>query len=250
MEVVSPLSFNQGGKRRFGSPIHGVSVATSNATAGEDFDMDDCSGYGFQATKRRKRSSNEGGCGGSIQSKENWSLLPFVQAPSRSPHSTAGRHTQLAFPVCPPSMMLTLFLYCLSPTALSSVWGSRVLAQHDDATAQKMQELQVMVEQQAAEIQRLKTEKESVEASTSQLSSHQAKVEHENKILKRAVTIQQERQNQMTAELEGARQFKAAAEERVRRLEQMNLTLQYRLQATMASENDFSWSSPRPPDVY
>lgn len=223
MEVVSPLSFNQGGKRRFGSPIHGVSVATSNATAGEDFDMDDCSGYGFQATKRRKRSSNEGGCGGSIQSKENWSLSPFVQAPSRSLHSTA---------------------------ALSSVWGSRVLAQHDDATAQKMQELQVMVEQQAAEIQRLKTEKESVEASTSQLSSHQAKVEHENKILKRAVTIQQERQNQMTAELEGARQFKAAAEERVRRLEQMNLTLQYRLQATMASENDFSWSSPRPPDVY
>jgi hypothetical protein len=110
MEVVSPLSFNQGGKRRFGSPIHGVSVATSNATAGEDFDMDDCSGYGFQATKRRKRSSNEGGGGGSIQSKENWSISPFVQAPSRSPHSTAGRHTQLAFPVCPPSMMLTLFL--------------------------------------------------------------------------------------------------------------------------------------------
>jgi GTP-sensing pleiotropic transcriptional regulator CodY len=125
-----------------------------------------------------------------------------------------------------------------------------VLAQHDDATAQKMQELQVMVEQQAAEIQRLKTEKEFVEASASQLSSHQAKVEHENKILKRAVTIQQERQNQMTAELEGARQFKAAAEERVRRLEQMNLTLQYRLQATMASEKDFTWSNPRPPDVY
>jgi hypothetical protein len=107
-----------------------------------------------------------------------------------------------------------------------------------------------MVEQQAAEIHRLKSEKESVDASASQLSSHQAKVEHENKILKRAVAIQQERQNQMTAELEGARQFKAEAEERVRRLEQMNLTLQYRLQANMASGNDFMWSSPRPPDVY
>ncbi len=107
-----------------------------------------------------------------------------------------------------------------------------------------------MVEQQAAEIQRLKSEKESVEASASQLSSHQAKVDHENKILKRAVAIQQERQNQMAAELEGARRYKVEAEERVRRLEQMNLTLQYRLQANMASENEFTWSSPRPPDVY
>jgi hypothetical protein len=107
-----------------------------------------------------------------------------------------------------------------------------------------------MVEQQAAEIQRLKSEKESVEASASQLSSHQVKVDHENKILKRAVAIQQERQNQMTAELEGARRFKAEADERIRRLEQLNLTLQYRLQANIASGNDFMWSSPRPPDVY
>ena len=67
----------------------------------------------FQATKSRKRSSNKGGGGGSIQSRENCSLSPFVQAPSWSPHSAAGRHTQLAFPVCPPSMMLTLFLYCI-----------------------------------------------------------------------------------------------------------------------------------------
>jgi hypothetical protein len=67
----------------------------------------------YQATKSRKRSSNKGGGGGSIQSRENCLLSPFVQAPSWSPHSAAGRHTQLAFPVCPPSMMLTLFLYCI-----------------------------------------------------------------------------------------------------------------------------------------
>ena len=108
MEVVSPLTFNQGGKRRFGSPIHGVTVATSsNTTAAEDFDMDECSGFGFQATKRRKRSSNEGGSGCSdscsFQSKENWSISPFVQASFRSPHSAPGRYTLLAFPVCPPN---------------------------------------------------------------------------------------------------------------------------------------------------
>jgi hypothetical protein len=34
----------------------------------------------FEVTKSRKRSSNKGGGGGSIQSKENCSLSPFVQA--------------------------------------------------------------------------------------------------------------------------------------------------------------------------
>ena len=100
----------------------------------------------FQATKSRKRSSNKGGGGGSIQSKENWSISPFVQAPSWSPHSAVGRHTQLAFPVCPPSMSSHSFYiaFHLSPTA-----------QHNDATSQKLQELWMMVEQQALEIQRL-----------------------------------------------------------------------------------------------
>eukprot|EP00571_Detonula_confervacea_P011291 CAMPEP_0172298874 /NCGR_PEP_ID=MMETSP1058-20130122/1325_1 /TAXON_ID=83371 /ORGANISM="Detonula confervacea, Strain CCMP 353" /LENGTH=220 /DNA_ID=CAMNT_0013008169 /DNA_START=53 /DNA_END=715 /DNA_ORIENTATION=- len=220
MEVVSPLTFaraNQGGKRRFGSPIHGasVAVATNNTTA-DDFDMDDCSGYGFQATKRRKRFSNEA----DFQSKENWSHSPFVPAPSRSPHTAFG---------------------------LSSTKRSRT-SQQDDASTQKLQELQQMVEQQATEIQRLKSEKDSVIVSASQLVSQHAKVEHENKILKRAVAIQQDRQQQMTAEVEGARQFKVQAEDRVRRLEQMNLTLQYQLQANSAPGNDFM--GMRPPDVF
>ena len=106
MEVVSPPLFgrvNQGAKRRFGSPSANCStsaVATANNTA-DDFDMmDDCSSsYGFQATKRRKRFSNDGGVGGGgennnnfafHQSKENWSLSPFVQATSRSPLHGGG----------------------------------------------------------------------------------------------------------------------------------------------------------------
>mmetsp|Transcript_43995 Transcript_43995/g.93686 ORF Transcript_43995/g.93686 Transcript_43995/m.93686 type:complete len:220 (-) Transcript_43995:280-939(-) len=219
MEVVSPLTFaraNQSGKRRFGSPI--PSVSTDNNAAPEDFDMMDdcsatCSGYGFQAAKRRKRFSNEGGA------KENWSLSPFVPASSRSPHAVA----------------------------LPSVKRTRT-PQQDEASAQKLQELQRMVEQQAAEIQRLKSEKESAQAAASQLSSQHAKVENENKILKRAVAIQQDRQHQMTAVLEGAKQFKVQAEDRIRRLEQMNLTLQYQLQANSTAGNDFMGF--RPPDVY
>lgn len=222
MEVVSPLTFarsNQSGKRCFGSPINDASVAS------EDFDMDDCSGYGFQATKRRKRYSHGGG-GDSFasQTKENWSLSPFVPASSRSPHAHDA-------------------------VELSSTKRSRS-PQQDDASAQKLRELQQVVEQQAAEIERLKCEKESDRASASQLSSQHVKAEHENKILKRAVAIQQDRQSQMTGELEGARQFKVAAEHRIRMLEQMNLTLQYQMQAKSASGDDFMGFSRRPPDVY
>jgi hypothetical protein len=224
MEVVSPLTFarsNQGGKRRFGSPIPGVASGGHSATA-EDFDMmDDCSGYGFQATKRRKKAGGDSSF--SFQSKENtWSQSPFAHAASRSPPAAVG------------------------PSAKRSR-----TPQHDDGLTQKLQELQQMVEQQGAEIHRLKSEKDSVEASAAELSSQHAKAEHENKILKRAVAIQQERGNQMTGELEAARQFKVQAEDRIRRLEQMNLTLQYQLQANSApTGSDFMGFNPRPPDVY
>jgi len=229
MEVVSPLTFGRAaqGKRRFGSPMHGTSVGAPNngAAMTEDFDAMDheCSGYGFQATKRRKRFPVEGTGGAdpfSIQSKENWSHSPFGQASSRSPLAVG----------------------------LPSVKRSRT-SLPDSASQQKLQELQQMVEAQATEIQRLKSEKDTVEASATQLSAIHAKADHENKILKRAVAIQQERGNQMNAELEGARQFKLQAEDRIRRLEQMNLTLQYQLQATSSSGNDYIGFN-RPPDVY
>jgi len=248
MEVVSPPLFgrvNQGAKRRFGSPSANCStsaVATASNTA-DDFDMmaDDCSSsYGFQATKRRKRFSNDGigGSGGENnnnftfhQSKENWSLSPFVQATSSSRPLHGG-----------------------AATATSNKRSRATSQQHSEAacSTQKIEELQQMVDRQGAEIQRLKSEKDSIQASATQLSTQHAKVEHENKILKRAVTIQQERGNQMNSELENARQYKIDAEERIRRLEQMNLTLQYQLQANSGpSGNDFMGGfNQRPPDVY
>ncbi len=102
MEVVSPLTFdraNPGGKRRFGSPLRGDSEMTASATAAaEDFDMDDCPVFGYPAAKRRKRFPN-GGEGEfdlfSSQSKENWSISSFVQAPSRSIHQAAGKISHL-----------------------------------------------------------------------------------------------------------------------------------------------------------
>jgi hypothetical protein len=66
------------------------------------------------------------------------------------------------------------------------------------------------------------------------------------------VAIQQERQNQLLGEVEEGRRFRVEAEERIRRLEQMNLSLQYQLQQSgiggSGGGNDFMRF--RHPDVY
>jgi len=139
-----------------------------------------------------------------------------------------------------------IVLFCLyhSLAALLSTKRNRASIQQDHVSAQRLQELQHVVEQQAAEIQRLSSENDSAQRSAAELSSQHAKVEHENKILKRAVAIQQDRQNQLTAELEGARQYKLEAEDRIHRLEQMNLTLQYQLQQSNSTPGDDFMGSP------
>ena len=119
----------------------------------------------------------------------------------------------------------------------------------DASSQRKLEELQQVIEQQATEIEQHKAEKEATRATSAGLSSQNEKVENENRILKRAVTIQQERQHQMNSELDAARRFKIEAEDRIRRLEQMNLSLQYQLQTmNSCSGNDFM--RHHPPDVY
>eukprot|EP00565_Helicotheca_tamesis_P009098 CAMPEP_0185728716 /NCGR_PEP_ID=MMETSP1171-20130828/4075_1 /TAXON_ID=374046 /ORGANISM="Helicotheca tamensis, Strain CCMP826" /LENGTH=201 /DNA_ID=CAMNT_0028397453 /DNA_START=231 /DNA_END=836 /DNA_ORIENTATION=+ len=118
-------------------------------------------------------------------------------------------------------------------------------------TQQQLGDLKRAIDDQSNEIKRLKTEKAVVENSLSELKATHEKTENENRILKRAVTIQQERQNQAATELDAARRYKEEADERARRLEQMILTLRYHLQAQNPSAgNDFMGFSPRPPDVF
>ena len=112
-------------------------------------------------------------------------------------------------------------------------------------------DLQKVVESQASEIAHLKHEKSNLETSLNSLRSEHDKVVHENRILKKAVTIQQERQNQAASELEGARRFKFDAEDRIKKLEQMIMSLRYHLQTQQSMPaNDFMGFPPRPPDVY
>ena len=109
--------------------------------------------------------------------------------------------------------------------------------------------LERVVETQATEIEYLKNAKANLESSLESLKSEHEKTLNENRILKRAVTIQQERQTQASNHLEAARQFKVDAEQNIRRLEQMILSLRYHLQA-QHPVNDFMGFPRQPPDVY
>jgi chromosome segregation ATPase len=110
-------------------------------------------------------------------------------------------------------------------------------------------DLQRVVSSQAGEIHGLKSEKQNLESSMNNLKSEHDKVLNENRILKRAVTIQQERQNQAASEIEAAHKYKFDAEDRIKKLEQLILSLRYHLQAQQAHVgNDFMGF--RPPDVY
>jgi chromosome segregation ATPase len=131
-------------------------------------------------------------------------------------------------------------------------FAKRTRSPSPSPTHHKLQELRHTIEQQSSELTRLKSEKAASDQTSSQLSALHSKTENENRILKRAVAIQQERQNQLLGEVEEGRRFRVEAEERIRRLEQMNLSLQYQLQQSgiggSGGGNDFMRF--RHPDVY
>ena len=146
-----------------------------------------------------------------------------------------------------------------SGASSASIWNSNSGTAHNHQSQQQQQQQQQKVvddlrrhiDHQSSEISRLTSEKDQAAAERDALRTEHDRVTSENKILKKAVAIQQERQNQAAAEMDAARRYKAEADERIRRLEQMNLALQYRLQAQEpCAGNDFMGFSPRPPDVY
>lgn len=111
-------------------------------------------------------------------------------------------------------------------------------------------DLQAIVEKQNKELERVRVEKTDMELRVSEMKNFLEKTSNENRILKRAVTIQQERQNAATSELNAACKYRSEAEERIRRLEQMVNNLRFHLQATNRGPvNDFMGFGPQPPGV-
>lgn len=110
-------------------------------------------------------------------------------------------------------------------------------------------EVSHVVEQQAALIHSLKNDKEGLESSLESLKNDHDRVLKENHILRKAVTIQQERQNQAESELKAAHEYRDGAEDKMKKLEQLVLQLRYHLQVQQSVVGD-SFLSQRPSDVF
>merc|ERR1712183_650080 len=82
------------------------------------------------------------------------------------------------------------------------------------------EDLKKVVEEQNAVIESLKSEKLKVDSSMQTLKKDHERIVKENQILRRAVTIQQERQTQTENEIKAAQEYRVNAEDRISKLEQ------------------------------
>jgi septal ring factor EnvC (AmiA/AmiB activator) len=116
-------------------------------------------------------------------------------------------------------------------------------------TSSPVEDLNRIVEEQAAVIESLKKDKTALESSLSTFKTEHDRTVKENGVLRKAVMIQQDRLVNAENQLKEAQAFRVGAEERQSKLEQVILSLRYHLQAQHTNVgNDFM--GPRPPDVY
>jgi len=219
MEVASPLPFNHSQtrtKRRYvPSPI-----IEAPSVSSDDYAMDESSGYGHSFKRRRFGSSDN------------------VVEMNQSTVASASSLVPMAFGTSQTNR---------SP---ASLW-KRQRTDEIHASSSPEKQMQQTIERQTAQIERLTTEKFNVVKSYNELKTTHDKAINENKILKRAVTIQQERQNQAASELDAAHKYKGEAEDKMKKYEQIIMTLRYHLQAQQPCKgHDFLGMDPRPPDVF
>jgi len=111
------------------------------------------------------------------------------------------------------------------------------------------EQLKGVVEEQAAVIESLRSDKKELQSSLESLKSDHERAAKENHILRKAVQIQQDRQSQAENELKNAQKYREGAEEQIRKMEQVILSLRYHLQAQQSSVgNDFMGMPP--PNVF
>jgi predicted nuclease with TOPRIM domain len=109
--------------------------------------------------------------------------------------------------------------------------------------------LKKLVLEQSLTIDTLNTEKLDLVTSLNSLKVDHEKIAKENQILRRAVSIQQDRYQIIESDIKNARKDRVELDERIRVLEQMILSLRYHLQAQQTHvENNFLHQ--RPPDVF
>ena len=141
---------------------------------------------------------------------------------------------------------LTLFFIILiySPKAAPSTL-KRLRSIESRSHSPARDEVNRVVQEQATLIESLKKDKTGLEDSLLTLQTDHQRVVKENGILRKAVTIQQERHYTAATEI---KTVKDQADERIRSLEQIILSLRYHLQQQQRVGNDFMRQTP--PDVY
>lgn len=134
-------------------------------------------------------------------------------------------------------------------TKIASSLAGCIRRQRHEFGSPMNEDLKKLVREQSIQIESLKTEKLDIASSLNMLKVDREKISKENQILRRAVTIQQERYQSIENDLKNARKERFEADERIRVLEQMILSLRYHLQAQQThAECDFF--NHRPPDVF
>ncbi|KAE9025881.1 hypothetical protein PR003_g9118 [Phytophthora rubi] len=98
-----------------------------------------------------------------------------------------------------------------------------------------------------AEFQRLGQELQHTQERVAQQASDVARLQGENKLLKRAVGIQNQQKEEVQHENNALKQLATQAAEHMRRLEQANYTLRVHLQTSTSAGNGHQ---QQPPDVY
>eukprot|EP00587_Corethron_hystrix_P009740 CAMPEP_0113306690 /NCGR_PEP_ID=MMETSP0010_2-20120614/5843_1 /TAXON_ID=216773 ORGANISM="Corethron hystrix, Strain 308" /NCGR_SAMPLE_ID=MMETSP0010_2 /ASSEMBLY_ACC=CAM_ASM_000155 /LENGTH=226 /DNA_ID=CAMNT_0000161413 /DNA_START=215 /DNA_END=895 /DNA_ORIENTATION=+ /assembly_acc=CAM_ASM_000155 len=132
--------------------------------------------------------------------------------------------------------------------SLHSPWGN---ASQQPQTHYEIIKLQGIISQQNSEIDRNKTEKEKIRREAQKLSDTFEKVSNENRILKRAVAIQQERNTQAVVESEGLKKLNSQAAEHIQRCEREILMLRAHVGVQGGGGSaGFLGFEPRPPDVF
>ena len=110
-------------------------------------------------------------------------------------------------------------------------------------------QLNRVLEEQSAKIESLKTDKKELQSALETLRTEHERTVKENHILRKAVQIQQDRQNQAENELKTAQKYREGAEAQMKKMEQMILNLRYHLQAQQSSRGDDFMGLP-PPNVF
>jgi chromosome segregation ATPase len=143
------------------------------------------------------------------------------------------------------TFLLLLITYLFANTLL----GLR-RSRPENTTCNSQKELSRVVEEQASIIESLKKDKSVLVSSLQSLQNEHDRVTKENQILRKAVNIQQERQNHAESELKAAHKYRDDAEEKMRKLEHLVLSLRYHLQAQHHSNNGNDFLNNLPPDVF